>query len=40
MEIQSENKKKTWQEPELTVLTIMNGKVSQPSETISGSPGS
>jgi hypothetical protein len=40
MENQSENNKKTWADPELTVLTIMNGKVSQPSETISGSPGS
>jgi hypothetical protein len=40
MENQSENNKKTWADPELTILTITNGKDTQSSENTPGSPGS
>ncbi|MHA8066752.1 hypothetical protein V7S76_08720 [Aquirufa sp. ROCK2-A2] len=40
MENQTQSNKKTWQEPELTIITITNGKAAQPSESSSMVQGS
>jgi hypothetical protein len=40
MENQTQSNKKTWQEPELSIITITNGKAAQPSESTEGIFGS
>lgn len=40
MQNQLENPKRTWQEPEITGITILNGTASSHHELLQNSPGS